>query len=148
MSDIRDKYTQPSPPWVPLTKRGGDLVAPSKPRPDPEIDDLPANRVAVELQQVNARLEILHAERMKLESRREALELRLLETTDAKLNAERSREWASRVNSKAPPRVTYRCRYCNRHTRSLHGSLPVCEECMYQIKFDAALEDLTDVDNG
>jgi hypothetical protein len=148
MADIRDKYTQPSPPWVPLTKRGGDLAAAPPPEKIIDIDDLPPNRIATELQQVNARLEILHAERMKLEFRRDALESRLLETADAKLNAERAREWASRVNAKAPPRVTYRCRYCNRHTRSLHGALPVCEECMYQIKFDAALEDLTDVDNG
>ena len=160
MPDIRP-MPPAGPPWVPLRRpeappldfaetwaravlasRVASIVA----------DKHGAHRTLSEIQRLSQEIEGLKAQVAKLEYRRQLLEGELLETADRAMTIERARELALRVTTKAPPKVTYRCRYCTRHTRSLYGSLPVCAECRYQIEFDNALENLpeevTDADNG
>jgi hypothetical protein len=103
--------------------------------PPVETESLTLNQVKTELQLINLRLEQMYEERVKLESRRERLQSRLLEVTDRALEIERARELASRVSMVKVPRVTHRCRYCFRHTRRLYGAIPVCDECREQIEF-------------
>src|SRR5262249_5258360 len=109
---------------------------------DDGVRELTANQVRGELQMIALRIEQLYAERVKLQFRRERLQGRLLELSDRNLELERARELAQRVSVVKVPRVTHRCRYCNRHTRHLYGAIPVCDECREQVEFFAMEEQM------